>query len=274
MKIIKVFNNNIVAAITSQKKEALITGAGIGFQKKAGDLVDESKITKCYYMQNMKKDRLYQLLESTPVEYLEMAEAILDKAKTVLKKDVNDSVLAGLCDHIHFAIERQKKGNYLPNLIQQETRMIYPKEFEIGLWALRMIQTRTGFQLPDDEAGYIAIHILNATSSEASDVGEILTFIKEVLDVVEETFHIRLKQDSLDYARITTHLKYFYQRMMTMEKVEMQDVEDMYQLLLKKHVDMQQCIDGIDMMLQEEYDYHCSSSEKVYLMMHVLKMLQ
>ena len=54
MKIVKVFNNNIVAAITSTKKEALVTGAGIGFQKKTGDLLDESKITKCYYMQNMK----------------------------------------------------------------------------------------------------------------------------------------------------------------------------------------------------------------------------
>ena len=216
---------------------------------------------------------MYLLLESTPVEYLEMAEAILDKAKAVLNREINESVLAGLTDHLHFAIDRQQKGNYLPNLIQQETRLIYPKEFEVGLWALRMIYTKTGIQLPQDEAGYIAIHILNASTQGDSDVGEILTFIKEVLDIVEGSCSLSLNRESLDYYRITTHLKYFYQRMMNMEKVEMRDVDDMYQLLLKKHQHMEVCISNIVCMLEEEYDYSCTKSEQVYLMMHILKML-
>lgn len=274
MKIIKVFNNNIVAAITPTKKEALVTGAGIGFKKKAGDDIDESKITKCYYMQNMKKDRLYQLLESTPVEYLEIAEAILDKAKEKLGKEVDESVLAALTDHIHFAIERQKQGNLLPNLIQAETKVLYPKEFAIGLWANRYIKARTGIELPEDEAGYIAIHILNATIQTNEDISEIITFIKDVLDVVEETLSVNIDKESMDYYRMTTHLKYFYQRMMTMEQSAMDDVDDMYELLIKKHEKMEICINEIEQMLLEEYDYTCSIAEKVYLMMHILKIFQ
>lgn len=274
MKIIKVFNNNIVAAITPTKKEALVTGAGIGFKKKVGDDIDESKITKCYYMQNMKKDRLYQLLESTPVEYLEIAEAILDKAKEKLGKEVDESVLAALTDHIHFAIERQKQGNLLPNLIQAETKVLYPKEFAIGLWANRYIKARTGIELPEDEAGYIAIHILNATIQTNEDISEIITFIKDVLDVVEETLSVNIDKESMDYYRMTTHLKYFYQRMMTMEQSAMDDVDDMYELLIKKHEKMEICINEIEQMLLEEYDYTCSIAEKVYLMMHILKIFQ
>lgn len=271
MKIVKVFNNNIVAAITPNKKEALITGAGIGFKKKAGDVIDESKISKCYYMQNMKKDRLYQLLESTPVEYLEIAEAILEKAKEKLRKDVDESVLAALTDHIHFAIDRQKQGSYLPNLIQAETKVLYPEEFSIGLWAIRYIKAKTGIELPEDEAGYIAIHILNATIQLNQDIGEIITFIKDVIDVVEESLSVKLDKETMDYYRMTTHLKYFYQRMMKMQQNDIDDVDDMYELLLRKHPLMETCVSNIEAMLLEEYDYTCSTAEKVYLMMHILK---
>lgn len=274
MKISKIFNNNIVAAITSDKKEAIITGGGIGYGVKVGDVIDESKISKCYIMKNVKKDRLYQVLESTPVLYLEIAEAIVDKAKSALQKDVNDAVLAGLTDHIYFAIDRQKKGTYLPNLIQQEIKLMYPKEFDIGKWALRYLHAKTGVQLPPDEAGYIAIHILNATSETDADVGQILTFIKDVTDVVEETFSITIDKESFDYYRITAHLRYFYQRMMTMKQQELSDVEDMYDLLLHKHAKMSKFIRNIKEMLLEDYDYSCSTSEYVYLMMHMLRILQ
>lgn len=273
MKIIKVFNNNIVAAITPNKKEALLTGAGLGFKKKIGDSVDESKISKYYYMQNKKMNRLYQLLESTPVLYLEIAEAIVEKAKNVLKKDVDESVLAALTDHIYFAVERQKQGNYLPNLIQTETKVLYATEFSIGLWSLHYIQAKTGIQLMEDEAGYIAIHILNATVQANEDIAETITFIKDVVDVIENSLDIQIQRESLDYYRMTTHLKYFYQRMMKTEKKEFHDVVDMHALLLNKHEKMEDCITRIEQMLQEEYDYPCSIEEKVYLMMHILKIL-
>lgn len=274
MKISKVFNNNIVAAITPDKKEAIVTGNGIAFGAKVGDRIDERKISKCYFMKNAKKDRLYQVLESTPVLYLEIAEAIVDKAKQALNKDVNDAVLAGLCDHIYFAIDRQKKGTFLPNLIQQEMKLLYPKEFDIGTWSLRYIYTKTGVKLPDDEAGYIAIHILNAVSETDADVGQILVFIKDMSDVVEETFALTLQKESFAYYRMMAHLRFFYQRMTSSKKQDLSDIQDMYDLLLHKHQRMPKFIKNINFLLQDEYDYTCSTSEHVYLMMHILRILQ
>lgn len=37
MKILKVINNNVVSAYNEQGKEVVVTGKGVGFQKKAGD---------------------------------------------------------------------------------------------------------------------------------------------------------------------------------------------------------------------------------------------
>ena len=48
LKILKVFNNNSVAAISDDLGDIILTGSGIGFQKKAGDLVDETKIEKTW----------------------------------------------------------------------------------------------------------------------------------------------------------------------------------------------------------------------------------
>lgn len=274
MKISKIYNNNIVAAITSDKREAIITGNGIAFAKKIGEQVDEDKISKCYFMKNEKKDRLYQVLESTPVLYLEIAEAIVDKAKKSLQKEINDAVLAGLTDHIHFAIDRQKKGTFLPNLILQEMKLMYPKEFDIGLWALRYIHTKTGILLPDDEAGYISIHMLNAMSESNADVGHILVFIKDMSEVIEETFTMTLDKESFDYYRLMAHLRFFYQRMRDAKQQDVSDVNDMYDLLIHKHKKMEKLVKNIRALLQEEYDYTCVTSEYVYLMMHILRILQ
>ena len=46
LKIIKIFNNNSIAALSDELGDIILTGSGIGFQKKIGDLVDESRIEK------------------------------------------------------------------------------------------------------------------------------------------------------------------------------------------------------------------------------------
>lgn len=63
MKILKVFNNNSVAAISDDLGDIILTGSGIGFQKKAGDLVDQTKIEKTYLFKDDQKSVLNSLLQ-------------------------------------------------------------------------------------------------------------------------------------------------------------------------------------------------------------------
>lgn len=62
LKILKVFNNNSVAAISDELGDIILTGSGIGFQKKIGDLVDEAKIEKTYLFKDDQKSVLSNLL--------------------------------------------------------------------------------------------------------------------------------------------------------------------------------------------------------------------
>ncbi len=46
MKIHKILNNNVVCTIKENNSEIILMGRGLGFQKKVGDTIDESKIEK------------------------------------------------------------------------------------------------------------------------------------------------------------------------------------------------------------------------------------
>lgn len=72
LKILKVFNNNSVAAISDELGDIILTGSGIGFQKKIGDLVDEAKIEKTYLFKDDQKSVLSNLLTKSQLFILRL----------------------------------------------------------------------------------------------------------------------------------------------------------------------------------------------------------
>lgn len=63
LKILKVFNNNSVAAISDELGDIILTGSGIGFQKRIGDEVDESRIEKTYFLKMISRNDLSNRLK-------------------------------------------------------------------------------------------------------------------------------------------------------------------------------------------------------------------
>lgn len=55
MKIIKVINNNVVSALDDDGEEIIVMGKGIGYGKKPGTLVDESRIEKKFFSESTVK---------------------------------------------------------------------------------------------------------------------------------------------------------------------------------------------------------------------------
>ena len=187
MQVVKVFNNNAAAVIREDGSEAIVTGKGVGFQKKPKDSINLARVQKVYTVEKNKRNRLYRLMETTPYEYIHISEAILEKVKKELYPQINDLCLFSLVDHISFTVERARKGIELPNLILRETRWLYPQEYEIAQWALQEIYQSSRVQLPDDEAGYIVLHILNASGTDKKDnLLDIMTRTKFITGIIEE----------------------------------------------------------------------------------------
>lgn len=51
MKIHKILNNNVVCTKKENETEVVLMGRGLGFQKKVGDTIDESKIEKTFVIE-------------------------------------------------------------------------------------------------------------------------------------------------------------------------------------------------------------------------------
>lgn len=270
MVILKVFNNNSVVALSEDKQDIILTGPGIGFKKKPGDLVDENKIEKRYVFQDEQLKRLESSLNKIPVIYFEITEQIIKKARKYLETDFSSEVFITISDHISFAMKRYQENVYLPNIILNETKILYKKEFEVGLWAIRYIFKKTRILLDKNEAGYIALHLANfSLSNRHNNATRITTLTKEVIEVIQKTMKKELKLDSLEYARISMHLKYLGERIFRNEPISNVDTTYDIRKMLKDDPRLSMCINRIVDLILKKYNYDLSPDEQTYLCVHI-----
>ena len=95
-----------------------------------------------------------------------------------------------------------------------------------------------------------------------------------MLDVIRQEFNIKLNPDQLDAARLMTHLKFLAQRIFQGESSELNEVEDMYDLLIKKDDRLKNCIINVTTYIEQTFNYTLSRQEQVYLMIHLLKVVK
>ena len=272
LKILKVFNNNSVAAMSKELGDIILTGSGIGFQKKVGDMVDQSRIEKTYFFKDDQQKRFEQSIETVPGVYFEITDEIVKRANIGLKSEFAGEIFLAISDHISFAVKRKKDNISLPNVVLSETRALYKNEYRVGLWALDYIEEKIGVRLDDDEAGYIALHLVNfSLNNNANNATKVVTLTKEVLNVIKTSLKVDLQEDSIGYARISTHLKYLAQRIFRDETDTLEDTTFDIREMLKEDLRLSLCINRIVKLIQERYDYELSPDEQTYLCIHIKK---
>ncbi|KAA6447313.1 BglG family transcription antiterminator LicT [Bacillus swezeyi] len=270
MKIAKVINNNVISVLNEQGQELVVMGRGIAFQKKPGEQVDKTRIEKIFRLDNKDvSERFKTLLDEIPIEFMEMSEEIISYAKMKLGKKLNDSIYVSLTDHIHFAVERHKKGLDIKNALLWETKRLYKDEFAIGKEALKIIANKTGITLPEDEAAFIALHIVNAElNEEMPNIVNITKVMQEILSIVKYHFHINFDEESLHYYRFITHLKFFAQRLFSGTYMESKD-DFLFETVKNKYRDAYVCTNKIRQYIQKEYQHDLTSEELLYLTIHI-----
>ena len=71
-----------------------------------------------------------------------------------------DHIYLSLTDHLAFAVRRVKEGIVVPNFYTLDMQRFNPNEFQVGRYALQQVKEQIGVELPEDEAGNIAFHVL------------------------------------------------------------------------------------------------------------------
>ncbi|BBU65002.1 PRD domain-containing protein [Enterococcus faecium] len=249
-------------------------GKGIGFQLKKGDLVPADKIQKVFKLDSLsdalKKDYI-KLFEAAPDDLIICVKRIIDYANAKFDFKLNKSLFFTLVDHLKHAIERSQKGIVFQNRLLIEIQKYYPKEFEIGCYAIQLINKKMNVQLPEEEAGNIAFHIVNAQSEQANMEETMLSVraLKDILAMLGYLFpEKKVDKDSMLYLRFVTHLQFFIARMI--KKEELPEKDDFLLASVKQRFPKEyRAALKIKEYVQEEMGASANQDELLYLTLHI-----
>lgn len=266
-----VINNNVVCARNERNQERILAGKGIGFNIKPGDEIDSSKVQKEYFLKSKNvTGKLYALLAQTPEIYMEIADDIVKKAEEALNKRLDEAVLLHLMDHISFAVSRMEQGLEFKNTLLWEIKSFYPKEFEVALYGLELIEKKTGVALPEDEAGAVAMHIVNAEFDyqDMNDSIRMTELIHKIVNVVRYQYGMNFDEESVHFVRFITHLKFFAKRLFTDEMLDSDDRE-FQELIRSQYQKGYECAEKIAKFIWEDYQIAVPEEELVYLTVYI-----
>lgn len=278
MRIKKILNNNAFITRNKNHQEIIVIGKSIAYGKHFNDEIDDNKIYKTF-VPISKGDRklILDMVNEIPVSFFQIAKKIVDKANEDGQIKLTDSVYIALTDHISSSVDRAREELFLTNQFLWEIRSYYPKEYDLGVWALNLIDRECHVRLPEDEAGFIAIHIISGElGNRLDDFKEVIKFIKKVTSIVTYQMSISIDRNSLDYNRFVTHLKFFWQYMMYKnEKKSIGDLsDDMLEIIKGKKVKAYECSLKIREFIKQTYNYDLNNEDLLYMTIHIARITE
>lgn len=275
LKIDKVINNNLVRS-HKDGKEVLVMGKGLGFKKQRNDFIDEILIERVYVIEGKENGNYLEvLLSNIPYTYVQTTNEIVKYAIYSLNKKLDDTIWLGLTDHIYHAIDRAKKGILVRNAVLWEISRFYNHEYLIGKEALKIIEKRHAVKLHDSEAGFIALHLVNAQMDDTVKVQETMEMIriqKKILDIVKYHYGVDLNESSIHFDRFWTHLKYFVRRLSKGNESIKEDL-GFLDVIKTKHPNEYKCAKRIEEFVQNEMNCKLTEDEIIYLSIHIRRVI-
>ena len=270
MIIEKVINNNVVSAVDEEGREVVVMGRGLGFGMKPGKTVPQAKIEKIFRIKSHTlAEQFKDLLADMPIEHVKLSADIIAYATKKLNLKLSQSLYVTLTDHINFAITRYRQGIKAQNALLWEIKRYYSREYELGMYAVKMMREKLCIALPEDEAGFIALHFVNAEyGTELRDALKFPNLVKEILGIVEEELSIKLDESSFHYERFVTHIKFLLQRVYRKELLSDEEWE-LAEFMERKYQKEYDCSKRIGAYIEQETGSSLSGEEIMYLAIHI-----
>lgn len=273
MRVSKVLNNNVLISTDANQNEVVVMGRGIGFQMKPGMQIAADKIEKVFTLTKSDDDtinkRYRELLEEIPLLLLEATENIVELAQKTLTTELHPSIRISLADHIHFAIERLRTGQVVKNGMLWEIKQLYPVEFKLGCEALELLKAASGVSFPEDEAAFIAMHLVNAQLNEdMNNTISVTNLIRDIVHMIKYSLGLELNEDSDEFRRLVTHLKFFVHRLIHQTTISDED-DSLFESVRSKYPTAYRCVEKISRYVDKQFKHAMTSEEMMFLTIHV-----
>lgn len=271
LRIKKVLNSSVVLASDQDDAEFIVLDKGIGYGRKPGETVELREESRIFVqLSQNERNQLAELLSTIPPSYLEMTQEIVAFAQQELHTTLNEHIYLALTDHLHFAVERYKRNMMFTNRVFWELKSFYPKEYQVGVRALDIIERELGIRLPLEEAANIAFHIVNAQKEEEVqyDAMRAAKLIGRVVTLVTYSMNCQPDRESLHYSRFISHMQYFAERFFTDKMLDSPD-DFLYAQMEQGYPKALACAEKVRTLILKEYDRAISNEEVAYLAVHI-----
>lgn len=272
MKISKILNNNAIFSEENQH-EYIYIGAGLGFQKKVGDDVDESKIDHVFMLQEKGiLTKLSDLIAKVPIEYTNLTGHIVVHAEKQLNCKFTEMLYVSLLDHIYNMVQLKKQGIVIHNRMFFEMKRLYPGEMDVAVWAVDLINKTLNSDINTEEAANIAMHLITSRKDAEVNVDDVLTNTKKIHDILELlriVNHVSFDRESLSLDRFTIHLNFLLKR------IEMNERKDKSTNTILDYI-KEQYADAFKSakMIENYLDTKLTDDEILYLTLHIERLLK
>jgi transcriptional antiterminator, BglG family len=273
VEILRVLNNNVVLARDEIGREAILTGRGLGFQRKRGQDVDASLISRRYILADNAQS-VAEVIAGIPLERLALIERVFRKAARGLNTDVPSSTLIAVVDHINQAMERVRQGLAMDYPLRAEVAHLHPEELQLAEAMVEEINAAQEVQLPGGEAVALALHLFTAAigAPSAQAASEQSRLIGQVMGLLEKSFGEAFDADSVNAARFAVHLRYFLVRARTAVQIEDGTSSLVAEALRISDPDAYRVARRIRDLLEIRLNTIVTDDETAYLALHIARL--
>lgn len=276
MRVVKVFNNNVVLGVDEKDAEYVFLGKGLGFQKHPGDALDEDRIERRFILSaSATAERIAAFVEEIPLADIELAEASIELARERLGPHVTEAVLVPLADHLSFALRRAAEGlSEIEYPLHWEVQYLYPAEVAVAREMLELIARRRGVRLAESETVPLALHFVTAQlgSHDLTATTQMTETLQDILRIIREEYGVELDHTSVEVARFVTHLRYLFLREQQSRKLR-ETPEELHAALRSARPREYTSAGRIGQLLTDRFGWTISVDEVLYLALHVSRLV-
>lgn len=276
-RIAQILNNNVAIVHTRDNKQNIVMGRGVAFHKQKGDLIQEENVDKVFEIKDKNTvNDLTTLLANVPLDFVTTSYDLIDQVQAKYKFAVEPYIYVTLTTHLFGAYQRLIKNeedvNYLPDLSDT-----YPIPYQIADDVITGFRNSLDISFPESEHKSIALHFINAHTSESINEDKNQTENDEIIKVVQDELNrngiYRTQQNANDYDRLLVHLKYFINRLNNNEPDSLPISEGMIGEIENNYSQAWQIVQQIKELMQEKLQIKLLLSEQTYLTIHIQRLI-
>ncbi len=224
LTIVKIFNNSS-CVVQLDHRQFLLIQKGIAFGKKINSSIKQgTNVEQLYELSD--PNHFISLFEHHSDDITSLIIQTLETVSNDFQIQVDKNFLIPFADHVAIMYDRVLNHRGISNPFLNETIALYPESYSLALEIGRRLFEKNNIELPKEELGFLALHLQNFHQSQNDiQVVQMNVLVIDIQNILVHKYHYELHEDSLNYARFLTHIKFLVTRILHNETIHTEAAE-------------------------------------------------